>query len=131
MKYKEIRTTVSGVYSNFARSGNQDAENAYDEYRTTLSMMRLGQDTIWYAMATWPQEILANLGKKLISHVGEDHGIESAHDDDESVSDVADRLHRKEVSLSQSEAAIRKREYRRMQKRKRTEEQPPKPGLML
>eukprot|EP01039_Chlorochromonas_danica_P015809 gene15809-18633_t len=59
-KYKEMKSKLSVAYSNFTRSGNQDAENPYDEWIPFAD-----DDVIVYARAIMTKSDFEYLGKAL------------------------------------------------------------------
>lgn len=73
IQLRTYRARVSVCWSNFKRSGQQDAENLYDEwckFSTTF-----GDDIITYSYAIFSHEMLDHMGKRLADNMQVDTGV--------------------------------------------------------
>mmetsp|Transcript_20610 Transcript_20610/g.18760 ORF Transcript_20610/g.18760 Transcript_20610/m.18760 type:complete len:265 (+) Transcript_20610:452-1246(+) len=71
-QYKELKTKLTVIYNNYHRSGNQDAENVYDEW--VRFSTQFSNDVLTYARAILENTVLDNLGKALPNEVQMDTG---------------------------------------------------------
>ena len=72
-KYKELKSKISACFTNYSRSGNQDAENTYDEwmkFSVTFNM-----DIVSYARAIMDPTVLDQMGRAMPSSAGRDTGM--------------------------------------------------------
>jgi hypothetical protein len=72
-KMKELRKDMTKVYQKYSKSGNQDAENVYDEWYNFSSI--LGNDVITYSKAVISDMKMNQLGKALPDDMQKDTGI--------------------------------------------------------
>ena len=89
----DMRGSISKIRSNYMRSGNQDAENRYDEWQK-FSKTAYG-DTYTYAMVVIPLGMLDQLGKELPSEIGRDSGDAAAPSTTRSYSNTVGARNRK------------------------------------
>ena len=71
-KYKELKGQISVCFNNYHRSGNQDAENIYDEWIKFSSAFN--QDIIHYARAIFTDTEMDNIGRALAVDLQRDTG---------------------------------------------------------
>ena len=71
-KYRELKGKLSVCFNNFHRSGNQDAENNFDEW-IKFSLTFTG-DVITYAIAIFNEQDLNQIGRALPQEVSRDTG---------------------------------------------------------
>ncbi len=71
-KYKELKTEISICFNNYHRSGNQEAENIYDEWIKFSTMFN--KDIIHYARAIFTNTEMDSIGRALAVDVQRDTG---------------------------------------------------------
>jgi len=74
-EYGKMRSDISKVHSGYHQSGNQDAENEYDEWNKSCNMFKVG-DHIVYSSVIISDEMREGLGKKASKANGMDSGVD-------------------------------------------------------
>lgn len=70
-----MRSDISKVHSGYHQSGNQDAENEFDEWNKSCNLYKVG-DHIVYSSIIISDEMREGLGKKASKVHGRDTGVE-------------------------------------------------------
>ena len=71
-KFKELKTKISVCFNNYHRSGNQDAENIYDEW--VKFSAAFNSDIIHYARAIFTDTDMNSIGRALEVELQRDTG---------------------------------------------------------
>lgn len=103
--FKELRSKITMVRENYKKSGNQEAENIYDEWVNFSSPM--GNDVVTYSRAVLGNELLDNLGKALPDQNQLDTGAVLSADDRSELNRkrATDRKQQRENKKAKNKAA--------------------------
>jgi hypothetical protein len=105
-QYKDLKSKITICFQNYEKSGNQEAENVYDEW--AKFSCSFSNDAVTYARALFPDSMMDQLGRALPSEVQRDTGVVDAANTYDSR--VADEARRKKAVAERKRRGNRKRE---------------------
>lgn len=73
VQLRTLRAKISVCWANFKRSGQQDAENLFDEWCNFSTAF--GDDVVTYSYAVFTHEMLDHMGKRLADNMQVDTGV--------------------------------------------------------